>query len=119
MKKVKVTEIKLTELIFNNGVKLVSDHEQDCCETHFLSFGDLEMSDFDVLEFDLSNDNFFNRINDYGIELVPIYGHTVKIPGYGSNNGYYSSAINLVIIDANDKVIKSYDVSNCQKITEY
>jgi len=114
MNKLKVIRIDSEFIEFNNGIKLSSEHYQDCCESHSLSFDDLVLNDFDDLEFDLTNDNFFNRIPDYGIELIPIKGYSVKIPGYGSNNGYYSSDINLVI-SKGDKTVKSYDISECQE----
>jgi hypothetical protein len=55
------------------------------------------MADFEGLEFDLTNDGFFNRIPDYGIELIPIHGHSVKIAGHGYNNGYYSDQLDMII----------------------
>jgi hypothetical protein len=114
MKKLKVVKIENDELVFDDGTRLSSNHNQDCCEYHYLDFADLKISDFDDLEFDLTGDDFFNKIEDYGIELKPINGHSVKVPGYGSNNGYYSSDIALIIADAKGKTIKSYDVSECQ-----
>ena len=119
MKNLKVVKIENDELVFNDGTRLLSNHDQDCCEHHYLDFADLDVSDFDGLEFDLTNDNFFNRIEDYGIELKPIKGHSVKVPGYGSNNGYYGSNIDLIIANINSKTVKSYDVSECQKWDEY
>ena len=111
----KVVKIDSDGLEFENGVKLYSDHCHDCCESHFLSFSDIKLDDFDGLEFDLSNDNFFTRIPDYGIQLNPIKGYPVRIPGYGSNNGYYSSNLDLVLTD--DKgFTKYYDISECQDI---
>lgn len=112
----KVVNINGDVLEFENGVRLYSDHAQDCCEHHYLCLEDLTMEDFDGLEFDLSSDDFFNRIEDYGIELIPVKGHSVKIPGYGYNNGYYSSNIDLVVTDG--KITKIYDVSECQKIAD-
>ena len=113
MEKVKVVSIKDNIIVFDNGVKLFSYHDQDCCEHHDLEMNDLTLCDFDGLEFDLTNDNFFNRIEDYGIELVPTKGHSVKIPGYGYNNGYYSSQMDLVL-EKEGKYIKRYDISECQ-----
>lgn len=52
---------------FNNGVKLYSSHEQDCCESHFLSLRDLSMSDFEGLEFDLTSDNFLKGSRVMGL----------------------------------------------------
>jgi hypothetical protein len=115
MKNLKVVEINDEYILFENNVKLYSEHQADCCETHYLSFEDLTLKDFEELEFDLTEDKFFNRIEDYGIELIPLKGHSVKIPGYGYNNGYYSSNLNLYISD--DKGFnKSFDISECQVI---
>lgn len=119
MRNLKVVKVSRLELLFDDGTKLTSDHEQTCCEQHYLDFSDLDISDFEGLEFNLTNDDFFNRIEDYGIELKPIKGHSVKVNGYGNNNGYYGSNIDLIIADANGKTIKSYDVSECQRNTYY
>lgn len=114
MKKCIVVKIN-DEIVFDNGVKLYSYHDQDCCESHYLSFDDLTLLDFDGLEFDLSNNDFFRRIEDYGIELIPIRGHSVKIPGYASNNGYYSSNLKLILEDNEGSIIRRYDITECQK----
>jgi hypothetical protein len=76
----------------------------------------LTLADFDGLEFDLTSDDFFERIEGYGIALKPVAGHPVRIPGYGSNNGYYSSQLDLVLSDGKG-FSKVFDVSECQKIT--
>jgi hypothetical protein len=113
----KVIEIANDSIIFENGITLSSYHQDDCCENHYLGFDDITLDDFDGLEFDLSNDNFFRRIDGYGIELMPLKGYTVKIPGYGSNNGYYSSNLSLMINDSEGKIIKQFDISECQDIS--
>lgn len=113
MKNSKVVNIEGGFIHFNTGVKLSSNHEQDCCESHYLCFDDLNLEDFDGLEFDLTSDSFFKRIPDYGIELVPIKGFSVKIPGYGSNNGYYSSNLDLVL--TGNGINKEYNITECQK----
>ena len=111
----KVIEIdsKSNTLIFENGVKLCSYHQTDCCESHYLSLEDLTLDDFEGLEFDLTNDDFFERIDGYGISLKPIIGHPVRIPGYGSNNGYYSCELDLIVTDGKGGC-KSYDITECQ-----
>jgi len=116
MKNLKVIKIDSETVEFENGLKLYSNHDSDCCEFHYLSLEDLKMEDFDGLEFDLTNDDFFKRIEDYGIELIPVKGHSVKIPGYGYNNGYYSSQLDLILTNGKD-FTKTYDISECQNIT--
>jgi hypothetical protein len=100
---------------FEGGVKLYSYHESDCCETHELCLGDLTLEEFNGLEFDLTGDDFFKRIPDYGIELIPIYGRSVKIAAHGWNNGYYSDQLEIVI-EQDGKEIKRYDITDCQTI---
>lgn len=78
----------------------------------------MTLVDFDELEFDLVSDDFFERIEGYGIALNPLVGHSVRIPGYGENNGYYSSELNLVLKDRNG-FLKVFDISKCQKINSY
>jgi hypothetical protein len=114
MKDLKVLEVCSHCIEFENGFVLYSYHEPSCCEQHYLSFGDLSMDDFDGLQFDLSDDNFFKKIEGYGIELIPIKGHSVKIAGYSDNNGYYSSNLTLVLTDGK-KLRKEYDISECQE----
>lgn len=111
MKVVKIDDA----LYFDDGTVLSSYHTQDCCESHDLYFGDLTLEDFDGLEFDLTKDDFFERVEDYGIALLPINGHPVRIPGYGYNNGYYSSQLELTLTGA---INKTFDISECQEIKD-
>lgn len=113
MNKLKVIKIDSDSIEFENGIQLYSDHDQDCCESHYLDFSDLTIEDFENLEFDLTNDDFFNRIEGYGIELIPVNGFSIKIPGYASNNGYYSSNLSLIVTD-NKQFNKFFDISECQ-----
>jgi len=115
MEKLKVVNIGSDAIEFENGVELYSNHDSDCCESHELTLSDLTMADFEGLQFDLTNDRFFNRIPDYGIELIPIHGHSVKIAGHGYNNGYYSDQLDM-IIEKDGKEVKRYDITECQDI---
>jgi len=109
----KVTKVTKDFIKFDNGLELSSYHSTDCCEHHWVEFGAVDINDFDGLEFDLSDDKFFNRIPDYGIELVPVKGWSVRIPGYGNNNGYYSDKLDLTLSDG-----RIFDISDCQEITD-
>ena len=104
-------------IVFSNGYKLTTNHESDCCEHHYWSLTDLSLSDFDNLEFDFDDDNFFGRIEGYGICLVPVNGFPIRIPAYGSNNGYYSDNLSLVLSKDN-KIIKEYDITECQESSD-
>lgn len=115
MRNLKVVKIDSDSIEFENGMRLYSNHERDCCESHYLDLSYLTIDDFEGLEFDLLNNEFFKRIENYGIELIPVKGYSVKIPGYGYNNGYYSSKLDLVLTDGKN-FKKTYDISECQLI---
>lgn len=113
---VKVVHTDSRVIRFDDGSELSSDHDQDCCEHHYLDFSAVSMSDFDGLDFDLTTPSFFEKVEDYGIRLCPVNGHPVSIPGYGYNNGYYSH--NLALVLERDGVETKFDVSECQVISD-
>ena len=115
MNKLKVVKVGDYGITFENGFELSSYHSSDCCESHELYFKDLSLDDFNGLEFDLSNDKFFERVDGYGIALLPIHGHPVRVAGHGYNNGYYSSELELILTDGKD-FTKKFDISECQDI---
>jgi len=108
----KVIKIDSEKIEFEDGFKLYSEHEQSCCENHFLSFDDLTISDFEGLDFNITNDNFFERIPGYGIAIKPINGLPIRVPGYSSNNGYYSDDLSLIV--KSPWYEKVYDITECQ-----
>ena len=110
----RVVKIEEESLVFDDGFKLSSEHITECCEVHYLGFDDIDISDFDGLEFDLTNDDFFERIEGYGIALKPKNGFPVRIPGYGFNNGWYSSDLTLIL--TNGREGRTYDITDCQVI---
>jgi hypothetical protein len=107
-----VKEITDEHILFSNGLKLYSEHDSDCREDHFLDFKTLDLDEFRGLEFNLASDNFFNKINEYGIELIPVKGHSIKIAGHGYNDGYYSTNLTLCLSDG-----RTYDITDCQDIS--
>lgn len=112
----KVIELGEESIIFDDGTKLFSNHISGCCESHYLSFKYIELEDFDGLEFDLSNDSFFERVDGFGIRLIAKNGQKISVPGYGHNNGYYSHELTLIIKNHQKNIKKEYDITECQKI---
>lgn len=103
-----------------NGVEyaLYSYHEQSCCEVHYLDFDSLELSEYEGLLFDFDTEDLSNsieRVEYSGIRLKPNNGHPIFIPGYSSNNCYYSDDITLVFCRyGDDDVYCQIDVTECQ-----
>lgn len=113
----KVVYVDEGVLRFDDGSKLYSEHESDCCESHYLSFADLSLPDFEGLDFDLWSPDFFEKVDGYGIRLRPVDGHSISVPGYGYNNGYYSS--NLTLVLKREESTTTFDISECQDIKDY
>lgn len=114
-----VSVARVTEdfIEFSNGQQLSSYHSSDCCEHHYLSFSDVSLEDFDGMLFNLTGDDFFERVDGYGIRLRPVSGGwPVSIPGYGFNNGYYSEHLDLVL-SGGGLPERTFDVTECQEVS--
>lgn len=101
--------------------EIYSEHVQDCCEEHYLDFKPLSLEDFEGLIFDFYADNFFERVEGYGIKLISIDKRGVSIAGYAYNNGYYSDGLTIVICikkyngkNYEEVIRKVYDITSCQ-----
>ena len=113
---VTITKVYDEVVEFDNGGRLQSHHDSDCCERHWLDFGTAE-EELIGKQLDLSTE-FFERVPEYGIRLNVIGNHPVSVAGYGNNNGYYSSYIDLVVLDKDGTVLQRHDVSDCQEISD-
>ena len=114
MKKVKLISIENECLLFSDGWSISSHHEAECCEHHWMETGNLDPEDFEGLEFDMDSDKLIELVEDYGIRLHPITGHPIPIPCYGSNNGYYSFLLSIVV--TNGDIFKTIDATACQEV---
>ena len=120
----KITEIGDEYIILENDDKeklmVSSYHSTDCCEYHYLDFSAVkDMIEDDMLFFFFSEDpmSFFCKVEDFGIRLLPTNNHPISVPGYGSNNGFYNSHIDLIVEDMRfHKEILNIDASECQNI---
>ena len=113
---VKVIYVDKDVVRFDDQSELSSDHDQDCCEHHYLDFSGHSLSDFEGLEFDLSSPDFFEKVEDYGIRLLPVNGHPISVPGYGYNNGYYSA--NLTLVLERPSGTTTFDITECQEVND-
>lgn len=110
-------------------IQMYDYHENNCCEEHFIDwkYGLDQMTD--EMKFTVNTNNYYNgfieKVEDYGIRIIPNpgTGHPIAFPGYGYNNGFYSTDIILVVVvfDKNSNTIflkDELDISECQDITE-
>ena len=118
--KLKVIDLNINgQIVFEDGYILRDYHDQYCCEHHYLDISEDLKYDLIGCVFDLSDENFFDRIYDYGIALKPLNNHPIRIAGYGSNNGYYSSNLSLELLKYGE-VISNWCITEFEnKISEF
>lgn len=120
----RITEIDDEYIILENAdkekLKVYSNHDTECCEIHYLDFSEIEDMLEDNMLFCIDTEDpssFFCKVEGFGIRMLPVNGHPVSVPGYGRNNGYYSSDMELVVEDMRfHKEVLNIDVSECQDI---
>jgi hypothetical protein len=112
---VKVLSLDSEGIKLEDGYYISSSHETECCEYHWLDFDSLDFNEIEDAIFDFSKP-WFEKVEDYGIRLLPVNMHPIAIPGYGSNNGYYSS--NLTLNLKTPTGYQDFDISECQEINE-
>ena len=109
---VTVQGIDSDKLVFSDGSYLQSQHEQDCCESHYLEWPREAIGIVVDTEGEV-----FERVDGYGIRLLQRDGLPVPVPGYGYNNGYYSNDLRLVLV-SQGKTLREWDVSECQRVED-
>lgn len=108
----KIKKVNTDYILFDNGFKLISHHDTDCCEEHYADFNALigtgyENVEFPTRLFNLISPNSTVIINEYNdnpifngtsfFNLVDVLGNKYPIPIYNSNNGYYDNTVTLIL----------------------
>lgn len=74
----KIKEVNTNYILFDNGSRITFDHEQDCCETNYADFEQLEDL---ALEYEFENDSIFEVVPENGFrfskQFVPTFS---KLP---------------------------------------
>ena len=112
---VKVISLDEEGIKLEHGYSIYSHHEYSCCEHHYLAFDSLEFSEIEGAIFNFKKP-WFEKVENYGIRLLPINMHPIPVPGYGFNNGCYSHDLTLVLDYPGNT--ETFDVSECQDISD-
>lgn len=91
-------------LEFDNGLIVVSDHDQSCCEINYLDFEQFLVGD----EFPTMIAKEFAKainIKEDGFSIKDIHGIPKWVQARSEQNGFYSSGVNLIIMDGVDEII--------------
>lgn len=101
---VKVILSEEDTLKFDNGLILMGDHDQDCCEINYLDFEQLpvgtELPTMTAKEFAEAI-----KIGDDGFSIKDIHGIPKWVQARSEQNGYYSSGVDLIIMDDIDRIV--------------
>ena len=119
----KIKEIKESEIIFDNGYIMSDYHEQDCCENVYADFKTLKTYNVSTktgkeikineIEFEEDIEKHLEYIENMGFNIISKIGEKFFIPCYNSQNGYYSSDLELIIRKNDIKII--INISNYVK----
>lgn len=115
----KIIKITPNYVEFDNGSIIESDHNNDCCESHYVDFTSLlhqgaENADFPRNLLDLVVKKSYENENeskyDYEswqsfIDIKDKKGHKYTLTIYNSNNGYYGTDVRLILTN---KWVKGY-----------
>lgn len=84
----KIIELTEDKIEFSDGTVITAEHDQDCCEHVYAAFRELEPG---------ALYREFKRISIRGVKDAGFRLNGYFIPCYNSQNGYYSSSLELII----------------------
>ena len=88
----KIIEVSHDGIKFDNEKEITYSHDQDCCE---YNYADFEQLDQEAINFDFDEDLIFQGVEDAGFRFGNENRRMFFIPCYSSQNGYYSSDIDV------------------------
>lgn len=107
----KIKDINSDGITFDNGATLTHYHSQDCCEHVYADWESLK-TEVGVMDHNFATTPIIEFIKDSGIRVEGFF-----VPCYNSQNGYYSSQLELVFNDLDNNTDRfkkiSWDISNC------
>lgn len=88
----KIVKVDFGAIEFDNGNTITFDHDQDCCETNYADFEQLEerARDIEFVEY-----LKFEEVEGYGFRFGNGGNEMFFIPCYSEQNGYYSSDVDI------------------------
>lgn len=118
----KIKKIDCLGITFDNGNKLLYNHEKECCERVYADWLNMQiMTKMGVnsvntndLDFNVDLDKKITKIQNVGFEIEDNNGIRLFVSCYNKQNGYYSSNLELHYIKKGlGRTI--IDISDCVK----
>ena len=88
----KIVKVDSGAIEFDNGGMITFDHDQDCCESNYADFEQLEERAMDV---EFVENLKFEKVDGYGFRFGNGGNEMFFIPCYSEQNGYYSSDVDI------------------------
>ena len=121
----KIKKIEENCILFDNGCKLQDYHHQDCCEEVYADFDVIKtynvspktgkIIDIKDIDFEESLLKLIQGVKGAGVNLVSKKKEKFFIPCYNSQNGYYSSDLELELFDEYGNLLERVDISDFVK----
>ena len=112
--KMKIKGIDTQFIEFDNGMILESEHDQDCCESHYADFESLIGQGWEDKEFPehlselvVDSEMEIKYTDDYNESWKSFFqikdkdNNKYTLTIYNANNGYYSDNVTLVLKNGN------------------
>lgn len=92
----KIKEVTLDAITFDNGSAITFGHNQECCEWNYADF---EQLDDLALNYDYDENLIFESVENEGFRFGSHPNRMFFIPCYSEQNGFYSSDIDIYYND--------------------
>lgn len=90
----KIARLDSCELVFDNGSRISSHWEQDCCERNYADFEYLK-DDKVCMNTDFKEPLVFQKVDGYGFRFGNKPSKMFYVPCYSEQNGYYTSEVDI------------------------
>lgn len=112
----RIKEVTEDGIFFENGLKLISYHAQDCCEN---VYADWEYIKEEIRTYEKFDEILIEKVENAGFRIQfktrNIYDYYYFIPCFNEQNGYYSNELMLFLVK-NDYVPKRWGGANGEEI---
>lgn len=80
------------KILFDNGMTITYDHEQDCCERNYAKFEDVDSLAYEV---EFTEELDFEAIDGAGFRFGNRPQKMFFVPCYSAQNGYYTTELDI------------------------
>jgi len=106
-----ITKIDDERITFNDGSYIMFEHIPDCCEWNYADFSILTAANNEIFNLRFSKVDIFPKEEGF---ILALDNRKFWIPCYSSQNGWYSSDLDVFYFDKHEDLIKEINL-DCQE----